>query len=50
MYKLLDWYEDPNIPDLIGTFETEEKAKKACMKYSEDTDGECKLEIVEEDK
>ena len=50
MYKLLDWYEDPNTPDLIGIFETKEKAKNAWIEYSEDTDGECKLEIVEEKK
>ena len=48
MFYLVDWYEDPSTPDIIGQYETKKETKQAWIKYVEDTDGECNLQIMTE--
>lgn len=49
-YVVVDYYDNPFHGDVIGTFDTLEDAKKECKRYAkEDVDGECDLEIYEED-
>ena len=45
MYIVVDFYENP-FGDRIYVNDSEEDCKEFCRMYEEDTDGECKLEII----
>lgn len=43
MYKVIDTYD--GFDDVVGVFDTEEKAREAAEEHAEDTDGECQIII-----
>ncbi len=48
VYRVYDFYESFK-GDLVGEYNTLDDARKACKRYAEDTDGECYLEIFDND-
>lgn len=44
-YLVLDWYEDPSEPEILGIDLTLDEAKALREQRIEDTDGECDVTI-----
>ena len=44
-YRLVDYYESYERPEIVGKYETRQQATKAATQRALDTDGECDLAL-----